>query len=56
MKTKQESNGDKPESGAPGTSRDEKKVVMCWKDPNKVCKCTQPQQGVYCGRYPLATD
>ena len=56
MKMSEDSKGDKPKSGATETTRDEKKVVMCWKDPNKVCKCEQPQQGVYCGRYPLATD
>lgn len=30
--------------------------VMCWRDPNKACNCKQPQQGVFCGRFPLPTD
>lgn len=30
--------------------------VMCWKDPNKICKCDRPQLGVFCGRYPIPTD
>lgn len=56
MKMSEDSKGDKPKSENAESTHDEKKVVMCWKDPNKVCHCRQPQQGVYCGRYPLATD
>jgi hypothetical protein len=35
---------------------EDKKEVMCWKDPNKVCKCEHPQAGVFCGRFPFPTD
>ncbi|MCU7856077.1 MAG: hypothetical protein KZQ79_10375 [Candidatus Thiodiazotropha sp. (ex Lucinoma borealis)] len=38
------------------SNNEQKTEVMCWKDPFKVCKCEQPQQGVYCGRYPIPTD
>ena len=38
------------------SEKQEKKEVMCWKDPNKVCKCEHPQEGVFCGRFPFPTD
>ncbi|MCU7838821.1 MAG: hypothetical protein KZQ94_05530 [Candidatus Thiodiazotropha sp. (ex Troendleina suluensis)] len=38
------------------SNNEQKTEVMCWKDPFKVCKCEQPQQGAYCGRYPIPTD
>ena len=56
MNSSKDSKSDKPKSEHVETPPDDKKVVMCWKDTNKVCQCGQPQQGVYCGRYPLATD
>lgn len=35
-------------------SRDE---VTCWKCPDKVCQCQNPQSGCYCGMwFPEATD
>ncbi len=37
-------------------SDEQKEEVMCWKDPNKTCKCDRPQQGVFCVRYPTPTD
>lgn len=40
----------------PGSSDGQLKEIMCWKDPYKVCKCENAQQGVYCGRFPIPTD
>ena len=56
MKKSNGSKGEKPKPEAAETNRDAKEEIMCWKDPNKVCRCGHPQQGIYCGRYPLATD
>ena len=47
-------NGQPGKNSQPHNARQKENV--CWKDPNKVCKCEHPQQGVFCGRYPIPTD